>query len=87
VEEHKVGFSSLATCHLALVTPPYHSAAAVPRYGVVHRFARENVLFAKRRYGGVWVREFNWGRLTDSPVLDILKNPSYAGVYAFGRVR
>lgn len=56
-------------------------------YGVVHRFARENLLFPKRSYGGVWAGRLQWGRLTDSRVLGILKNPSYAGVYAFGRYR
>jgi DNA invertase Pin-like site-specific DNA recombinase len=56
-------------------------------YGVVHRFARENLLFPKRSYGGVWAGKLQWGRLTDSRVLAILKNPSYAGVYAFGRYR
>ena len=56
-------------------------------YAVVHRFARENLLFPKRSYGGVWAGKLHWGRLTDSRVLEILKNPSYAGVYAFGRFR
>ena len=28
-----------------------------------------------------------WGHLTDSRVLNILKNPAYAGVYVFGRFR
>jgi hypothetical protein len=35
----------------------------------------------------VWAGRLQWGRLTDSRVLGILKNPSYAGVYAFGRYR
>jgi len=45
------------------------------------------LLFPKRSYGGVWAGQLQWGRLTDSRVLAILKNPSYAGVYAFGRYR
>lgn len=56
-------------------------------YGVVQRFARDQLLFPKRSYGGVWAGQLRWGRLTDSRVLGILKNPSYAGVYAFGRYR
>jgi len=56
-------------------------------YGVVHRFAEKNLSFPKRSYGGVWAGKLQWGRLTDSRVLGILKNPSYAGVYAFGRYR
>lgn len=56
-------------------------------YGVVQHFAKEKVLFPKRSYGGVWAGKLQWGRLTDSRVLAILKNPSYAGIYAFGRYR
>lgn len=56
-------------------------------YGVVQRFARDQLLFPKRSYGGVWAGKLQWGRLTDSRVLGILKNPSYAGIYAFGRYR
>jgi excisionase family DNA binding protein len=54
-------------------------------YAVVQRFAREKLLFPKRSYGGAWAGKLHWGRLTDSRVLAILRNPSYAGVYAFGR--
>jgi len=56
-------------------------------YGVVQRFSAEKLLFPKRSYGGQWDGKLKWGRLTDSRVLGILKNPSYAGVYAFGRYR
>jgi len=54
-------------------------------YGVVHRFAKEGLKFPKRAYGGVWSGKLIWGRLTDSRVLAILKNPSYAGAYVYGR--
>jgi len=56
-------------------------------YGVVQHFAKESILFPKRSYGGAWNGNLQWGRLTDSRVLEILKNPSYAGVYVFGRFR
>lgn len=56
-------------------------------YGVVQRFAADKLLFPKRSYGGTWDGQLRWGRLTDSRVLEILRNPSYAGVYAFGRYR
>jgi DNA invertase Pin-like site-specific DNA recombinase len=56
-------------------------------YGVVHSFAGKKLLFPKRSYGGAWAGKLQWGRLTDSRVLAILRNPSYAGVYAFGRYR
>ena len=54
-------------------------------YGVVHRFSKQGLKFPKRAYGGVWSGKLIWGRLTDSRVLAILKNPSYAGAYAYGR--
>ena len=56
-------------------------------YSVVQRFAREKLKFPKRSYGGTWAGKLIWGRLTDARVTAILKNPSYAGVYAFGRYR
>ena len=56
-------------------------------YGVVQQFASEKLLFPKRSYGGAWAGKLHWGRLTDSRVVAILKNPSYAGVYTFGRFR
>lgn len=54
-------------------------------YGVVHQFSKEGLKFPKRSYGGVWDGKLIWGRLTDCRVLGILKNPSYAGAYAYGR--
>ena len=54
-------------------------------YGVVHGFAKKGLRFPKRAYGGAWDGRLVWGRLTESRVLGVLKNPSYAGVYVFGR--
>jgi len=56
-------------------------------YEVVHKFTALNLKFPKRAYGGVWKGKLMWGYLTHSRVLNILKNPSYAGVYVFGRYR
>jgi DNA invertase Pin-like site-specific DNA recombinase len=56
-------------------------------YGVVHRFAREQFRFPKRAYGGTWDGKLIWGFLDDGRALNILKNPAYAGCYAFGRHR
>lgn len=56
-------------------------------YGVAQRFAEKGLKFPKRAYGGVWDGKLIWGHLTDSRVLSLLKNPAYAGVYAFGRFR
>jgi hypothetical protein len=41
--------------------------------------------FPKRAYGGAWAGKLIWGRLSHGRVLGLLKNPSYAGVYVFGR--
>ncbi|MCY4025513.1 MAG: recombinase family protein [Acidobacteria bacterium] len=54
-------------------------------YAVVHYFGRQQLRFPKRAYGGAWDGRLIWGRLNHGRVLDILKNPSYAGAYVFGR--
>ena len=54
-------------------------------FAVVQRFAERALRFPKRAYGGAWDGKLIWGRLTHSRVLGILKNPSYAGMYVFGR--
>lgn len=54
-------------------------------FGVCQLFVRQKLRFPKRAYGGVWNGQIIWGRLTHSRVLGILRNPSYAGVYVFGR--
>jgi DNA invertase Pin-like site-specific DNA recombinase len=54
-------------------------------YAVVHRFAERGLRFPKRAYGGAWNGRILWGRLTYGRVLGLLKNPSYAGMYVFGR--
>jgi len=54
-------------------------------YGVVHHFARHGIRFPKRSYGGIWDGRLIWGRLSEERVRGALKNPSYAGLYAFGR--
>jgi hypothetical protein len=41
--------------------------------------------FPKRGNGDVWNGKLTWSRLTQARVLSILKNPSYAGVYVYGR--
>jgi Recombinase/Recombinase zinc beta ribbon domain len=52
---------------------------------VVQQFAKSSLRFPKRSYGGAWNGKLTWGCLTQSRVLYILKNPSYAGMYVFGR--
>jgi DNA invertase Pin-like site-specific DNA recombinase len=54
-------------------------------FAVMQRFAESGLRFPKRSYGGAWDGKIIWGRLTHGRVLGILKNPSYAGRYVFGR--
>jgi DNA invertase Pin-like site-specific DNA recombinase len=54
-------------------------------FAVMQRFAESGLRFPKRSYGGAWNGKLIWGRLTHSRVLGMLKNPSYAGRYVFGR--
>jgi len=54
-------------------------------YAVVQRFQGLGLRFPRRAYGGAWDGKLVWGRLTHSRVLGLLANPSYAGVYVFGR--
>ena len=54
-------------------------------YGVVQHFALQGIKFPKRAYGGAWNGKLIWGRLGHGRVLTILRNPSYAGVYVYGR--
>ncbi|HVT87737.1 MAG TPA: recombinase family protein [Tepidisphaeraceae bacterium] len=56
-------------------------------YGVAHDFADKNLLFPKRIHGGAWDGELQWERLSTSRALSALKNPAYAGVYAYGQRR
>ncbi|WP_240975131.1 recombinase family protein [Paraburkholderia aromaticivorans] len=54
-------------------------------YAVVKRFAEDGLRFPKRAYGGAWAGKLIWGRLSHGRVLGLIMNPSYAGVYVFGR--
>lgn len=54
-------------------------------YAVVKRFAQDGLRFPKRAYGGAWAGKLIWGRLSHGRVLGLIRNPSYAGTYVFGR--
>jgi DNA invertase Pin-like site-specific DNA recombinase len=58
-------------------------AAAGSAYGVVAAFAGRK--FPRRAYGGAWAGQLRWGPLTHHRVLQVLKNPAYAGAYVHGR--
>src|SRR5437870_3494493 len=54
-------------------------------YAVIQRFAHDGLRFPKRAYGGAWAGKLIWGRLSHGRVLSLIRNPSYAGTYVFGR--
>lgn len=54
-------------------------------YAVVQGFARAGLRFPRRAYGGAWAGKLIWGQLSHSRVLSLIKNPTYAGTYVFGR--
>lgn len=53
----------------------------------MHEFTREGLRFPKRACGGARNGKLIWGNLSHARVLAILKDPSYAGVYTYGRYR
>lgn len=66
-----------------LVFSVFHQGGSA--YAVVQHFAQNGLRFPKRSYGGAWAGNLIWGRLCHARVLTIIKNPSYAGTYTFGR--
>ena len=56
-------------------------------YAVAHDFADKGLLFPKRVHGGAWGGKLQWERLSTSRARSVIKNPVYAGVYAFGQRR
>lgn len=55
--------------------------------GVVRAFTETGRLFPQRAWGGAWAGKLKWGKLTHARALQALKNPTYAGVYTFGKTR
>ncbi len=53
--------------------------------GVVRYCRREGLLLPSRPVRGPWPHDIVWQPATQSAVLLILKNPAYAGAYAFGQ--
>ncbi len=54
-------------------------------YGVVHHYAKNQLKFPKRSYGGAWDGKLIWGNLVHGRVRGVLRNPGYAGAYVYGR--
>jgi DNA invertase Pin-like site-specific DNA recombinase len=54
-------------------------------FAVTARFRELGLRFPRRSYGGAWNGKLIWGPLSHSRVTSILINPSYAGIYVYGR--
>src|SRR5437588_6994244 len=54
---------------------------------VVSHFARHQLLFPTRQWGGARAGELEWVRLCHGRVLDVLHSPLYAGAYVYGRTQ
>lgn len=55
--------------------------------GAVRHFAEHGLRFPKRANGGAWDGKLFWGPLTHCRMLLLLRNPTYAGAYVYGRHR
>lgn len=53
----------------------------------VRAFHETGRLFPQRAWAGAWAGTIKWGKLTHARVAQALKNPTYAGVYTFGKTR
>lgn len=72
-------------CAVADVFAEFHRTGSA--LGVMRAFAETGRLFPQRAWGGAWAGKLKWGKLTHSRVVQVLKNPTYAGVYTFGKTR
>jgi DNA invertase Pin-like site-specific DNA recombinase len=82
-DEGEVVIDPDAEVHAAVADVFACFAAAGSAYGVVAAFAGRK--FPQRAYGGAWAGQLRWGPLTHHRVLQVLKNPAYAGAYVHGR--
>jgi DNA invertase Pin-like site-specific DNA recombinase len=66
-----------------------HIFAEFERLGSAHkvlRALRDQTLLLPRRSGSSWATEVCWARPSFSAIYAILKNPAYAGAYAYGKM-
>ena len=54
---------------------------------VVSHFAKHQLRFPTRQWGGARAGELEWVRLCHGRVLDVLHSPLYAGAYVYGRTQ
>jgi DNA invertase Pin-like site-specific DNA recombinase len=56
-------------------------------YAVIQAFQTQGILFPQQGYEGSRPSPLRWGALSHSQAVRILRNPRYAGAYAFGKTR
>ena len=56
-------------------------------YAVIQTFQRQGILFPQQGFEGNRPSPLRWGALQHSQAVRMLRNPRYAGAYAFGRTR
>lgn len=56
-------------------------------HSVVGEFKKQGLLFPFRQHKGFKVGELTWKPLLNGRALDVLRNPLYAGVFAYGRTQ
>jgi len=54
-------------------------------YGVIREYEKQGFLFPHRQHIGFKLGELSWKKITTSTVLNVLKNPIYAGIYTYGK--
>ncbi len=67
----------------------YHVFAEFERLGSAHKILRglrDDELCLPRRVGSSWSEEVRWQRPTFAAIYALLKNPAYAGAYAYGKL-
>src|SRR6266480_6245697 len=69
--------------HLVFTLFEQHTSALA----VVSHFAKHQLLFPTRQWGGARAGELEWVRLCHGRVLDVLHSPLYAGAYVYGRTQ
>jgi DNA invertase Pin-like site-specific DNA recombinase len=56
-------------------------------YSLIREYDRQGFLFPCRQFKGYKLGELSWKKLTSTQAVNILKNPLYAGIYAYGQTQ
>ena len=73
--------------HINPYVDEWEAAGMFPAHEVFKRFGEQGLLFPRRLASGPHKDEVIWGPLLHHRALRVLKNPRYAGAFAYGRSR